>query len=304
MPQTRFFLTAQRAEAERIFSLLERALEDDGWPVSVLEVDEDRDIHGVSVYVDDEEAEEAGKRIAAALGSDLFGLELLHEPVPDIDWVTHSLEGLAQVRAGRFVVHGSHDMPQSIGGQIPILIDAGLAFGTGHHGTTAGCLDMISQVVRNEKPRNALDVGTGSAVLAIAIAKLAPIAVLATDIDPIAVKVARENVRLNGAAARVRCETAAGMRHAAILSSAPFDLIVANILARPLMELAPKLAAQLASGGSVILSGILASQRRRVLAAYRPQALFHVRTLWRNGWVTLHLRGACGAGRRSLPNVK
>jgi ribosomal protein L11 methyltransferase len=290
MPQTRFFLTAQRAEAERIFSLLERALEDDGWPVSVLELDEDRDIHDVSVYVDDAEKEEAGKRIAAALGSDLFGLDLLQEPVPDIDWVTHSLEGLAQVRAGRFVVHGSHDVPE-MGGAIPILIDAGLAFGTGHHGTTAGCLEMISSVVRNEKPRNALDVGTGSGVLAIAIAKLAPISVLGTDIDPIAVKVARENVRRNGAAARVRCETAAGMQHIAILSRAPFDLIAANILARPLMELAPKLAAQLASGGSVILSGILASQRQRVLAAFRQQALFHVKTLWRNGWVTLHLRG-------------
>jgi ribosomal protein L11 methyltransferase len=291
MPQTRFYLTAQRAEAERIFALLERVFEDEGWPLSVLEVDEDRDVHDVSVYVDDEEKEEAGKRIAAALGSDAFGLELRHEPVPDIDWVTHSLEGLAQVRAGRFLVHGSHDMPQNIGGQVPILIDAGLAFGTGHHGTTAGCLEMISDIVRNEKPRNALDAGAGSAVLAIAIAKLAHIPVLATDIDPVATKVARENVRRNGVAARVSCETAVGMRHAAILHNAPFDLIVANILARPLMDLAPKLAAQLASGGSVILSGILASQRQRVLAAYRQQALFHVKTLWRNGWVTLHLRG-------------
>ncbi len=291
MPQTRFFLTAQRAEAERIFALLERAFEDDGWPLSVLEVDEDRDIHDVSLYVDDTEVEEAGKRIAAALGSDTFGLVLKHEPVPDIDWVTHSLEGLAQVRAGRFLVHGSHDMPESIGGQIPILINAGLAFGTGHHGTTAGCLEMISEVVRNERPRYALDVGTGSAVLAIAIAKLAPIPVLATDIDPVATKVARENVRVNGVAARVRCETATGMRHASIQQGAPYDLIVANILARPLMDLAPKLAAQLSSGGSVILSGILASQRQRVLAAYRQKALFHVKTLWRNGWVTLHLRG-------------
>jgi ribosomal protein L11 methyltransferase len=291
MPQTRYFLTAQRAEAERIFTLLERAFEEDGWPLSVLEVDEERDVHDVSLYVDDGESEEAGKRIKATLGSDLFGLELMQEPVPDIDWVTHSLEGLAQVRAGRFLVHGSHDMPQSPGGRMPILIDAGLAFGTGHHGTTAGCLEMISEVVRNEKPRNALDVGTGSAVLAIAIAKLAPIPVLATDIDSVAVKVARDNVRRNGAGARVRCETATGMRHLSIVQRAPFDLIVANILARPLMELAPKLAAQLSSGGSVILSGILAGQRQRVLAAYRQQALFHVKTLWRGGWVTLHLRG-------------
>lgn len=291
MPQTRFFLTAQRAEAERIFVLLERAFEDDGWPLSVLEVDEERDIHDVSLYVDDAEVEEAGKRIAAALGSDASGLELRHEPVPDIDWVTHSLEGLAQVKAGRFLIHGSHDKPEMIGGRIPILINAGLAFGTGHHGTTAGCLEMISEVVRNGRPRNALDVGTGSAVLAIAIAKLAPISVLATDIDPVATKVARDNVRVNGVSARVWCETAVGVHHASIQQNAPFDLIVANILARPLMELAPMLAAQLASGGSVILSGILAGQRQRVLAAYRKQALFHVKTLWRNGWVTLHLRG-------------
>ena len=291
MPQTKFHLTAARAQAERIFSLLERAFEEEGWPVSVLEVDEDRDLHEVALYVDENEADGAVVRIAAALGSDLFGLELTREAVPDIDWVTHSLDGLAQVRAGRFLVHGSHDMPRTAGGHIPILIDAGLAFGTGHHGTTAGCLEMISEAVRNEKPRNALDLGTGSAVLAIAIAKLAPVPVLATDIDPVAVQVARENVRKNRVAARVRCETAAGMRHVAIQRGAPFDLIVANILARPLMQLAPQLAASLAQGGSVILSGILASQRQRVLAAYRQQALFHVKTLWRNGWVTLRLRG-------------
>ena len=291
MSQVRFYLTAARLEAERIFALLERAFEDEGYPLSVLEVDEDRDIHDVSLYVDEDEAQATKDKIAAVLGSDFFGLPLLEEAVPDIDWVTHSLEGLDQVRAGRFVVHGSHDMPETGNGTIPILIDAGLAFGTGHHGTTAGCLEMISEVVRNMRPCNALDIGTGSAVLAIAIAKLRFIPVLATDIDPIATRVARANVRKNEVASRVRCETATGLHHSSIKNGAPFDLIVANILARPLMEMAPQLAAQLAAGGSVILSGILASQRQRVLAAYRIQALFHVKTLWRNGWVTLHLRG-------------
>jgi ribosomal protein L11 methyltransferase len=291
MPQIRFHLSAQRFEAERIFGLLERAFEDDGYPVSVLEVDERRDVHEVSLYADASEQVELAKRIDAVLGSDRFGLELQIEPVPDIDWVTHSLEGLSSVRAGRFVVHGSHDLPQTGGGTIPILIDAGLAFGTGHHGTTAGCLEMISTVVRNERPRHALDVGTGSAVLAIAIAKLGPIQVLATDIDPVATRVARENVRKNKAHIRVRCETAPGFAHKAISLGAPFDLIVANILARPLMQMAPQLAASLAPNGSVILSGILASQRQRVLAAYRIQGLFHVKTLWRSEWVTLHLRG-------------
>lgn len=291
MPQIRFHLSAARLEAERIFVLLERAFEDDGYPISVLEIDEARDFHEVSLYVDADEGEAAKTRMAQVLGSDFFGLTLHREDVPDIDWVTHSLDGLDQVRAGRFVVHGSHDVPVVTNGTIPILIDAGLAFGTGHHGTTAGCLEMISHVVRNEQPRNALDVGTGSAVLAIAIAKLRRISVLATDIDPIATQVARENVRKNRVASQVRCETATGMHHIGIKTGAPFDLIVANILARPLMELAPQLAAHLSAGGSLILSGILASQRHRVLAAYRVQALFHVKTLWRNGWVTLHLRG-------------
>jgi ribosomal protein L11 methyltransferase len=291
MAQIRFHLSAQRLEAERVFALLERAFEDDGNPVSVLEVDEARDIHEVSLYADSIDEAEASRRINAALGSDRFGLALQIERLPDIDWVTHSLEGLSSVRAGRFLVHGSHEPPEAGGGVIPILIDAGLAFGTGHHGTTAGCLEMISTVVRNERPRNALDVGTGSAVLAIAIAKLGPVRVLATDIDPIATKVARDNVRRNGAASRVKCETAAGLRHASIRRGAAYNLIVANILARPLMQMAPEIAANLAAGGSVILSGILASQRQRVLASYRIQRLFHVKTLWRHGWVTLHLRG-------------
>lgn len=291
MPQLRFHLSAQRLEAERIFSLLEKEFEDEGYPVSVLETDERQDIHEVSLYVEAGEAQRARERLAKALGSDYFGLALGEEAVPEIDWVAHSLEGLAEVTAGRFRVHGSHDMPIGRSGAIAILIDAGLAFGTGHHGTTSGCLEMISTVVRNERPRNALDVGTGSAVLAIAIAKLARIPVLATDIDPVATKVARENVCKNNAAGFVRCETASGLRHRAIANGAPYDLIVANILARPLMGLAPAIAANLTNGGSVILSGILASQRQRVLASYRQQALFHVNTLWRNGWVTLHLRG-------------
>jgi ribosomal protein L11 methyltransferase len=291
MPQIRFHLSAQRLEAERIFALLERAFEDDGYPVSVLEVDEAQNIHQVSLYTEAHEEAEVTKRIDTVLGSDRFGLELEIERLPDIDWVSHTLQGLTSVSAGRFVVHGSHEIPPS-GGRLPILIDANLAFGTGHHGTTSGCLEMISTVVRNERPRNALDIGTGTAVLAIAIAKLGPIHVLATDIDPVATRVARENVRINKTASRVVCETATGLQHQKIKLGAPYDLIVANILARPLMQLAPQLAANLSRSGSVILSGILASQRQRVLAAYRIQGLFHVRTLGRDEWVTLHLRAS------------
>ncbi len=225
------------------------------------EIDEDREIFEVSVYTF--EPDEIEPRIRDVLGSDTFGLELKREQVPDIDWVAHSLEGLKPVRAGRFFVHGSHDRDKRRINDLGIEIDAGQAFGTGHHGTTSGCLDMISEVIRREHPRNALDLGTGSAVLAIGIAKLAPIPVLATDIDPVAVAVAQENVVKNGVAARVQTETATGFHHPAMRFAAPFDLIVANILARPLMQLAPEMRRHLAWGGSLILSGILETQREK-----------------------------------------
>ena len=286
--QTRLFVTAGKIEAERIFTMLEREFEDDGLPVSNAEIDEDREIFEVSVYTF--EPDEIETRIRDVLGSDTFGLELNREQVPDIDWVAHSLEGLKPVRAGRFFVHGSHDRDKRRVNELGIEIDAGQAFGTGHHGTTSGCLDMISQVIRREHPRNALDLGTGSAVLAIGIAKLAPIRILATDIDPVAVAVAQENVVKNGVAARIQTETATGFHHPAMLAAAPFDLIVANILARPLMQLAPEMRKHLAWGGSLILSGILEAQREKVLAAYRVQGLFHMKTLRREGWVTLHLK--------------
>jgi ribosomal protein L11 methyltransferase len=286
--QTRLFVTAGKIEAERIFTMLEREFEDDGLPVANAEIDEDREIFEVSVYTF--EPDEIETRIRDVLGSDTFGLELKREQVPDIDWVAHSLEGLKPVRAGRFFVHGSHDRDKRRINDLGIEIDAGQAFGTGHHGTTSGCLDMISQVIRREHPRNALDLGTGSAVLAIGIAKLAPIRILATDIDPVAVAVAQENVVKNGVAARIQTETATGFHHPAMRAAAPFDLIVANILARPLMQLAPEMRKHLAWGGSLILSGILETQREKVLAAYRVQGLFHMKTLRREGWVTLHLK--------------
>lgn len=286
--QTRLFLTAGKSEAKRLFLLLESAFEEDGLPVSNAEIDEDREIFEVSVYTF--EPEEIEARIRQVLGDDTSGLALEREQVPDIDWVAHSLEGLKPVRAGRFFVHGSHDSHKRRINDLGIEIDAGQAFGTGHHGTTSGCLDMIGEVIRREHPRNALDLGTGSAVLAIGIAKLAPIPVLATDIDPVAVVVARENVVKNGVASRVRTETATGFHHPAMRAAAPFELIVANILARPLMQLAPEMRRHLAWGGSLILSGILETQRDKVLAAYRVQGLFHVKTLRREGWVTLHLK--------------
>jgi len=204
--------------------------------------------------------------------------------------VARSLEGLNPVRAGRFFVHGAHDRDQRREGDIDIEIEAGLAFGTGHHGTTAGCLEMLEGVVEKDKPRNALDLGTGSAVLAIALAKLAHIPVLATDIDPVAVEVAAANVKLNDASALVKTVVATGFDHPVFAQRGPFDLIVANILAGPLMEIAPGMAAHLKKDGSLVLSGILNRQHDTVVSAYFDQKFRHVQTLHREGWVTIHLK--------------
>ncbi|MER9230932.1 50S ribosomal protein L11 methyltransferase [Mesorhizobium sp. M0622] len=289
MTQTRLYFTAGKIEADRIFAALGAAFDDEGLPVALLEVDEDRDIHEVSLYADDDV-----DAIEARLRDVLAGLSLskpiARETLPDVDWVARSLEGLKPVRAGRFFVHGAHDRRKRHSGELAIEIEAGLAFGTGHHGTTAGCLEMLEQVVRREHPRNALDLGTGSAVLAIAVARLAHISVLATDIDPIAVKVAAANARLNHVKALIETVAAPGFHHPIFAARAPFDLIVANILARPLMRLAPQMAGHIALGGSIVLSGILDRQRDAVIAAYVGQKFRHVRTLHRDGWVTIHLK--------------
>lgn len=291
MPQVRLHLSAEKLEAERIFELLEREFEDDGYALANMEVDEPSQIFEVSLYADDEQQDIAAieERMTDCLGSDGFGLGIQREVLPDVDWVAKSLEGLKPVRAGRFLVHGRHDRDAVRANDIAIEIEAGQAFGTGHHGTTAGCLVMLEQLIRTRRPANILDLGTGSGVLAIAGAKLAHCRVLATDIDPVATRVARANARLNGNGSFIRFETAAGFSDRAFAEEGPFDLIVANILARPLMRMAPEIDASLAPGGRVVLSGILATQRQMVLAGFRAAGLYHRRTLWRDEWVTMHL---------------
>nr|WIE94210.1 50S ribosomal protein L11 methyltransferase [Mesorhizobium sp. WSM4875] len=289
MGQTRFHFTAGKAEADRIFAALDAAFEDEGLPLALLEVDEANDIHEVSLYADGD-VDAVAVRINGILADLALPKQVEREALPDIDWVARSLEGLKPVRAGRFFVHGAHDRDKRRSGDLAIEIEAGLAFGTGHHGTTAGCLELLEQVVLRERPGNALDLGTGSAVLAIALAKLAHIPVLATDIDPVAVRVAATNARLNHVKALVETVTAPGFHHPIFARRAPFDLIVANILARPLMRLAPEMARHIRLGGSLVLSGVLDRQRDAVISAYVGQSFRHVRTLHREGWVTIHLK--------------
>nr|WP_234901916.1 50S ribosomal protein L11 methyltransferase [Agrobacterium rubi] len=270
--------------------LLSEVFGEEDIAIANTEVDEKRDIWETSVYLYANDEDDVRARVTEALTSPFPHLTIEREIIPDVDWIAKSLEGLTPVRAGRFLVHGSHDRDKVRINDIAIEIEAGQAFGTGHHGTTAGCLEMIEQVLRARTIRNALDLGTGSGVLAIAVAKMRPVPVLATDIDPIAIRVAKENARLNGIVSGMSLETAPGFHSDAFRKHGPFDLIIANILARPLIKMAPQLVTHLAPGGTVILSGILASQRWKVLAAYNGMHLSHVRTLWRNGWVTIHLR--------------
>jgi ribosomal protein L11 methyltransferase len=215
---------------------------------------------------------------------------LVFETVAAQDWVKSSLAGLAPVEAGRFVVHGAHDRARIGPNRIGIEIEAALAFGTGHHGTTRGCLLALDRIVKAIEPVRILDVGTGSGVLAIAAARALRRPVLASDIDPLAARVARANARLNRAGAQVEIMHAAGVGAQAFRKRAPFDLIFANILLGPLLRLAAPLAKLAARKAHVVLSGLLPSQANAVLAAYRAQGLALERRLVLEGWVTLVLR--------------
>ncbi|SCB24702.1 50S ribosomal protein L11 methyltransferase [Rhizobium multihospitium] len=289
MSEIRLYVTTTEKKAEQVLDLMTPIFEDEELPIATTEIDEKNNVWEASIYLYAADEDEVRGRFEALLKPAFADLAIQKEVLPDIDWIAKSLEGLKPVRAGRFLVHGSHDRDKIGSSDIAIEIEAGQAFGTGHHGTTAGCLETIDKVVTSRRVRNALDLGTGSGVLAIAVRKLRNIPVLATDIDPIAVRVAKENVRSNGIASGVTLETAPGFHSTAFSRHGPFDLIIANILARPLIKMAPQLVAHLAPGGSVILSGILAEQRWKVLAAYNGANLRHVRTIWRNGWVTIHL---------------
>lgn len=289
MSQTRLYLTGSKAEADRIYAALDLTFEDDGLPLAIVEIDEDSDVHEVSLYVEGD-AETVENRIRDVLAGLSLSRAVQREDVPDIDWVTKSLEGLQPVRAGGFFVHGAHDRNRIKRTDIAIEIEAGLAFGTGHHGTTAGCLETITSVVAEEKPANALDLGAGSAVLAIAVAKLARIPVLASDIDPVATEVAEANIRLNGVVDLVEAVTATGFDHSVFTARAPFALVVANILAGPLVDLAPAMARHVAPGGSLVLSGILDRQEDAVLSAYLAQGFRHIGTLHREGWATIRMK--------------
>ena len=291
MNQTRLFLQARKPEANHIYSILEAALEEEGMPISLFEHDDRPGEWCVSLYVDQEQADQLEERVLQSLGSDAFGLKIEREELGSIDWVSETLRELVPVKAGRFIIHGSHDRHIPKANEHAIEIDAGQAFGTGHHGTTAGCLDMLEAVLKLREYSSALDIGTGSGVLAVALARATNADILASDIDPVAVKVAKQNFILNGCADRIDTVVSRGLENRIFHEHGPFDLIIANILARPLQKMSASLCRELANGGTLILSGLLPHQKSRIVATYRMQGLtlsyYHIR----DGWLTLVLNG-------------
>lgn len=228
---------------------------------------------------------DVGSQLEAALGQGLPAME--SEAVPDLNWVALSQAALPPVAAGRFIVHGSHDRDRIPRGPNAILVDAGEAFGTAHHATTQGCLLAIDRLTRQRRFGRVLDLGCGSGVLAIAAARALPRAqIIATDNDPIAVTVARENARANGDH-RIAFACASGLDHPWLRHAAPFDLIIANILAGPLCVLAPDVRGAVRTASALILSGILIPEAPEVIAAYAAQgfALKEHRRI--AGWSTL-----------------
>ena len=227
--------------------------------------------------------------VANAAGRDIAE-GIVFDTVEAKDWVKASLEDLVPVPAGRFIVHGRHDRDRIAPNKIGIEIEAALAFGTGHHGTTRGCLLLLDHVLKAWRPRRVLDLGTGTGVLAIAAAKALHGKVLASDIDPPSVQVARENARLNVSGHLVQAIRATGFGAPQFAAAAPFDLVLANILANPLRQLAGPMMRHLAPSALVILSGLLTPQATGVIAAYRARGLVPVRHLRIDGWSSLLLR--------------
>lgn len=218
------------------------------------------------------------------------------EDVPDENWVAVSQAALPPVEAGRFLVHGSHDRDASGRRHFALEIDAGEAFGTAHHATTQGCLEAIDNLARRRHFRRVLDLGCGSGVLAIAASRVWPAAAItASDIDPLAVAVAAGNVGLNRAKPRIGLVVAQGLGHQSLRQRGPFDLVVANILAGPLVRLAPELARQTRPGSIVVLSGILSEQAREVVAVYAAAGFRLMLRHVRHGWATLTLQRQPGA---------
>ena len=272
-----------RAEAEAAAAAIDADPALEGATYSILEEDEDHDVWRIDAFpTSSDETEGLTAKLAG-----FPKLKTVVEKLADADWLAMALSGLPPVRAGRFFVYGAHDKGLAPPNAVNLRIEAGAAFGTGHHGTTVGCLSAYDALIKARRFPRVLDVGCGTGVLAIAAARTGSKVAVGTDIDAPSVRIARENAQLNGADARF--VLASGLGHRLVRQTAPYDLVFANILAPPLVALAQDIKGALKPGGTAILSGLLRTQARRVLAAYRSRGFRLVRRIHRDAWATLVL---------------
>ena len=266
MPTFTALTTLPGEEAANALAAALERMDPDPTGVGVFEIEDDSGLWEVGAYFLEQPDEAVLDVLALAFGARPFALSEL----PEIDWVAKVRRELSPVEAGRFFVYGSHDADRVPPGRIALQIEATVAFGTGHHGTTLGCLRAFDRLFgAGLRPARVADIGCGTAVLAMAAASVLPGAlVIASDIDQVAVDVALANVAINGLDNRLTCVEAAGFAHPALARSAPYDLVFANILKGPLIELAPAMAAHTMPGSLVILSGLLVVQADAVTAAY------------------------------------
>jgi len=255
----------------------------EGATYSILEEDEDKNVWRIDAFptTDEEDAS-----LMALLGE--YDLKVSRDTLADADWLAMALSGLPPVRAGRFFVYGMHDRGRLPASTVNLRIEAGAAFGTGHHGTTVGCLQAYDRLIKARKFNKVLDVGAGTGLLAIAAARTGAKLAVGTDIDKPSVRISKENAQVNKANARF--VHASGLSNRLVADNAPYDLVFANILARPLISLAQDIKRALVPGGTVILSGLLRTQERMVKAAYLSRGFKVVTRIHRDAWATLVLQ--------------
>ncbi|OKL45386.1 50S ribosomal protein L11 methyltransferase [Pseudovibrio exalbescens] len=293
MATIRVRIPRPEAEAKALSEAMEAVFEEEGFPVAVFESSADGKTWTAEVLILDSSVNDARlmaeERLAPYLDGGVLPQNVELDELPEINWVAKSLEGLKPVRAGRFIVHGAHDRDVVSKHDIGLEIEAALAFGTGHHGTTAGCLLELQRLLQRRRYHRMLDLGTGTGVLAIALAKLTHQRVWATDIDPIATETALGNAELNGVGPLVKGFTAAGVDDRRFAEIGPFDLAVANILAKPLVKMSAHFAAVMARKSVLVLSGLRIEDGPRILSAYAQQGYRLERRREIDGWLTLTL---------------
>ncbi|MGI9370708.1 MAG: 50S ribosomal protein L11 methyltransferase [Ruegeria sp.] len=283
---TAFTTLPVKSAAEKLGEAMEH-LDPEPTGVGVFQVEDGSGLWEIGGYFTEAPDEAALAVLSTAFGTKPFAVSEL----PETDWVAYVRSELAPVEAGRFFVYGSHDADNVPQDRIPLLIEAAMAFGTGHHGTTLGCLQALDKLISEGfKAEKVADIGCGTAVLAMAAARVWDGAFLASDIDQVAVEVAEANLRANGMDGVVRCIEAAGFDHPELRESAPFDLIFANILKGPLVALAPEMMANLRPGGYAILSGILNEQAESVISVYSQNGANLANSREIGEWTTLILR--------------